>query len=153
MTDMQPVVSPGIARAPAHPSITAEQISQLVDRFYLLARADDRLGPIFETRLDGDWAAHLEKMKAFWRSVLLKTGEYKGKPVPAHAQLTEVATQDFRIWLGMFERTVSEVFAEPAQPIVLDAARRIASSLWLAMSSDPFSRPPDWSAPHDTNAT
>ena len=92
-------------------------------------------------------------MKAFWRSVLLKTGEYKGKPVPAHTRLTDVATQDFRTWLGMFEQSVAEVFAEAAQPIVLDAARRIASSLWLAMSADPFSKPPDWSVPHDTGVT
>ena len=57
MIDMQPVVSPGTARTPAHPSITPEQISQLVDRFYQRARADDRLGPIFESRLNGEWGA------------------------------------------------------------------------------------------------
>ncbi len=142
----RPIVMPvKIDRRPVHPSITREQISDLVDRFYTDIRANDRLGPIFERQLDGRWEQHLKKMKAFWRSVLIKTGEYKGKPIPAHVKLTEVTTDDFRQWLRMFETTISDVFETDAQPIVMEAAERIASSLWLAMNPDPFAKPPVWS--------
>ena len=138
-----PIVMPvKIDRKPAHPTITAEQISDLVDQFYTDIRANDQLGPIFARHLDGKWDQHLAKMKAFWRSVLLKTGEYKGKPVPAHVKLKEVKTDDFFLWLKMFDATVSEVFHPDARPIVIEAAERIASSLWLAMNKDPFATHP-----------
>ncbi len=142
-----PPVTARIERTPAHPSITAEQISDLVDTFYGHVQDDARLGPIFAQHVDGDWAPHLDKMKSFWRSVLLKSGEYKGRPVPAHVKMTEVTTQDFQTWLALFKATVDNVFEQDARPIVMEVAERIASSLWLAMnmSKDPFAKPPVWS--------
>ena len=134
-----------MTRLPVHPSITREQISRLVDDFYTRVRDDERLGPIFETRVSGDWSPHLAKMKLFWNSVLLRTGEYKGRPVPVHARMTEVRTDDFRRWLQLFRLTVSEIFEADAQPIVIDAAERIASSLWMATSANVLSAPPNWS--------
>ncbi|MEM7751169.1 MAG: group III truncated hemoglobin [Pseudomonadota bacterium] len=134
-----------VERKPAHPSITAEQISNLVDSFYGRVRSDSRLAPIFEQRVSGNWPSHLAKMKQFWSSVLLRTGEYKGKPVPAHAKLKEVQTEDFVIWLNLFRATVAETFEPEAQPIVIEAAERIASSLWLAVSGNLLKSPPDWS--------
>jgi hemoglobin len=131
-------------RQPAHPTITDNQISLLVDTFYLKVQSNERLGPIFDQRIDGAWPVHLEKMKSFWRSVLLKTGEYKGRPVPVHASLTDITQDDFELWLMLFQETVEEIFASDARPIVIDASRRIASSLWLACAGDPFTAPPKW---------
>ena len=145
MSDQLSARGATIERQPAHPSITAEQISNLVDRFYGRVRADSRLAPIFEQRVNGKWPAHLAKMKQFWSSVLLRTGEYKGKPVPVHARLTEVQTEDFVIWLDLFRATVAETFEPEAQPIVIEAAERIASSLWLAISGNLLKSPPNWS--------
>ena len=45
--------------------------------------------PIFEREIR-DWDAHLGKLCAFWSSVALMTGRYKGKPVPAHVKLVGV---------------------------------------------------------------
>ncbi|MDJ0930191.1 hypothetical protein [Breoghania sp.] len=59
-------------------------------------QADERPGPILAGRVE-DWDPHLARMKRFWASVLLKTGEYKGKPVPAHFVMKEAAADDFRI--------------------------------------------------------
>jgi len=131
-------------RQPAHPSISEEQISRLVDEFYAKIQTNERLGPIFTRHVGDNWPPHLEKMKSFWRSVLLKTGEYKGKPVPVHSRLTDITTQDFELWLTLFRATVKDVFAADAQPIVIEASRRIASSLWLARSDAPFATPPNW---------
>lgn len=133
-------------RQAVHPSITERQVSDLVDNFYARVRDNPRLALIFGTQMRSDWDVHLPKMKAFWRSVLLKTGEYKGKPVPAHSRLTGVNADDFQIWLDLFADTTVEIFSPPARPVVLDAANRIATSLWLAMTSDPFAPLPDWSA-------
>lgn len=133
-------------RVPAHSSITAEQVSQLVDQFYNRVRADNRLAPLFVAHMSADWDVHLPKMKAFWRSVLLKTGEYKGKPVPAHAKMKDVGTDDFSQWLVLFGTTVQEVFEPAAWPPIMQAAERIATSLWLVTNPSPFENPPVWPA-------
>lgn len=145
MSDHLAVRSASVNRQPVHPSITREQISDLVEEFYGRVRADPRLAPIFETRITGDWALHLAKMKAFWASVLLRTGEYKGKPVPVHARMSEVETEDFALWLRLFRATVTDVFSVEARPLVIEAAERIASSLWIAMSGNLMAEPPQWS--------
>lgn len=139
-------VMPGsVGRIPAHGSITPEQVSQLVDSFYERVRSDYQLAPHFANHMSGPWSEHLPRMKAFWRSVLLKTGEYKGQPVPAHAKMKDVETKDFARWLMLFGVTVREIFASDAQPIVMAVAERIATSLWLATNPSPFASPPNWS--------
>ena len=140
-----PVVQAGVAgREPVHDSITPAQISDLVERFYARVRKDARLGPIFEARMNGHWADHLDRMKAFWSSVLLRSSAYKGQPVPAHLRLTEVVSEDFRCWLVLFRRTAGECFEAEAARLVIAAAERIARSLWLALFGTLDNRPPDW---------
>lgn len=127
-----PDIRPAIAREPVHPSITEEQISRLVSEFYGRVRHDARLGPIFEDRLAGRWPEHLAKMETFWQSVLLKTGAYKGKPVPAHTQLQGLQVSDYPDWLRIFRPVALEVFGAEAGEAVIDVAERIAQSLWFA---------------------
>ncbi len=133
-----------VDRRPVHASITEEQISDLVDRFYDRVWSDARLGPIFSARLENSRAAHLAKMKSFWSSVLLRTGAYTGKPVPAHVSLEDVQSADFERWLSIFRPVAYDAFSSEAAPLVIETAERIASSLWLAMFGNPFSSPPDW---------
>lgn len=136
-------IRPAVRRQPAHPSIDSAQISALVDTFYGRIREDDRLGPVFDGRLDGRWEPHLGKMKAFWRTVLLKTGEFKGQPVPTHYKLTEVVSDDYRIWLELFRETAFDVFeSEEAARIVIRQAEKIAQSLWMATIASPFDKVP-----------
>lgn len=115
-----------------------------MDQFYGAIREDRRLAPIFEARVEGRWPDHLDRMKAFWRSVLLKTSEYVGQPVAAHMTIDDLREDDFRIWLALFEQTAAEVFHPEAAPHVVSAARRIARSLWLSRFGGPFKRPPAW---------
>jgi hemoglobin len=62
--------------------ITETTIRVLVDAFYARLRRDPTLGPIFTNAIaEGAWPAHLEKMYAFWSSVMLTSGRYKGNPV------------------------------------------------------------------------
>ena len=128
----------------AHPDITPEAISQMVDEFYGEVRLHPRLGLIFNTRLDDKWPMHLDKLKAFWRSVLLTTGEYNGRPVPAHNGIAELAEDDFAIWLSLFDEAVDRVFAPFPRIIIKEKARRIARSLWLARFGNPHNQPPQW---------
>lgn len=127
-----------IARpAPERPledlALDRELISRLVRRFYGKVAEDERLGPIFNRRLDGRWDTHLEKMTEFWSSVMMATGTYQGRPVPAHLRLKEVVPEDFAIWLGLFRETVEEMCSPPLAAAFMERAERIARSLQLAM--------------------
>lgn len=63
-------------------TISEGTIRALVDCFYLRVRRDLTLGPIFADAIAADaWPAHLQKMYAFWSSVMLTSGRYKGDPV------------------------------------------------------------------------
>ena len=146
MADNSIPVRGSTPREPAHPSITAELISELVERFYERIQVDARLAPIFKKHVPGEWGPHLEIMKGFWRSVLLKTGEYNGRPVPVHVKLGRLDTEDYRAWLSLFGATVEKIFEPDARPIIVEAAERIATSLWLATNGDLLAKPPDWSA-------
>jgi len=120
----QPLVRPGVDRA---------SIGELVRKFYFRVRKDERLGPIFAREIVGDWEPHLEKMTDFWCSIILKSGDYHGRPVPAHLKLKDVTEADFEIWLNLFAETASELFAPETAAVFVERARPIAASLRLAM--------------------
>jgi hemoglobin len=121
-----------------HPQVDRAFIGRLVRSFYGKVRRDPRLGPIFAREITGAWAPHLEKMTEFWCSVILKTGTYEGRPVPAHARLKDVAESDFAIWLGLFGETAREMCEPEVAAVFIDRAERIARSLQFAMFQLPL---------------
>ena len=90
------------------------------------------------------WPAHLEKMYAFWSSVMLTSGRYKGDPVSTHRNVVGVEPPMFGNWLDLFEATAVELFRPEIADQFALKARRIAESLKLAM----FFRP-DQAWPED----
>lgn len=130
-------------RRPVHSSITEQHVDALVETFYSSVWADERLGPIFEAHIV-DRAAHLATMKRFWSSVLLRSGAYKGKPVPAHVKLSGVVESDFPRWLEHFHHATRSVFEPEAADLVDAAAKNIAESLWLAMFGGVATGRPNW---------
>jgi hemoglobin len=124
---------PAAERPLADPRVDRASIGALVRAFYSRLRESQRLGPIFAREITGDWEPHLEKMTDFWCSVILKTGDYQGRPVPAHLKLKDVTEADFDIWLGLFGETAAAHFAPRTAAVFVDRAERIAKSLKLAM--------------------
>lgn len=127
---------PAIAAAPseaqraacgAAPGIDEAMIRTLVDAFYDRVRADEELAPIFAAKI-ADWPVHLQQMYAFWSSVTLASGRYRGRPMPKHARLP-VSGRHFDRWLALFEATAREVCPPQAAAHFIDRARRIAQSL------------------------
>jgi hemoglobin len=114
--------------------VTEATITMLVDRFYARVRRDPTLGPIFANAIAEDaWPAHLEKMYAFWSSVMLTSGRYKGNPVSKHRAIEGLAPPLFGDWLDLFEATAAELFVPEIADRFARAARRIAESLKLAL--------------------
>lgn len=106
-----------------------QAIARFVMVFYARVQAHPALGPVFANNV-GSWPAHLQMMQTFWRSVLLNTGEYSGKPVQAHLTVAGIAACQFPIWMRLFEDALTETGLGP-EPIshVMTRARRIAASL------------------------
>ena len=107
--------------------IDEAMIETLVRSFYERVRADELLGPVFDARI-ADWEPHLQRMFAFWSSVVLKSGRYHGQPMPKHVSLP-VDAAHFDRWLALFVRTARDLVSAPAAEQFIEAANRIARSL------------------------
>lgn len=113
--------------------VSEESIGRLVDAFYVKVRADAALGPIFDRAIPGDWGPHLTTMRAFWSSVMLTSGRYKGNPVQAHRAVEGIEYELFATWLALFEQTCHELFVPELADAFIAKAVRIAESLKLAV--------------------
>lgn len=114
-------------------AITETDIERVVETFYARVRADAVLGPIFNGAI-ADWPHHLEKLKAFWSSVMLTSGRYKGQPMVAHLRHQQHMTREnFQRWLALWRKTSDEVLEEEAAAAFQAKADRIAESLQLGM--------------------
>lgn len=104
-------------------------VSDLVENFYASIRADDLLDPIFAERITS-WPEHLDRMKAFWRSILFNSGEFSGNPMLKHMAIPGLEERHFAHWLTLFYAALRELEGDPrATPLVGQRARSIADSL------------------------
>ncbi len=112
------------------PSISEEQIAALVDAFYTRVRQDETLGPVFERAIGSEWGPHLERMRAFWSSLLLASGRYKGNPMIKHLMLLpRIDGQHFERWLNLWRQTAADLLPPPAAAIFVSRAESIAERL------------------------
>lgn len=88
---------------------TIEDIKLLVNTFYAKVQKDDLIGPIFNERIQGRWAEHLETMYKFWQTILLEQHTYSGSPFPPHKHLA-VDQSHFNRWIEIFTKTVDSLF-------------------------------------------
>ena len=130
--------------------ITEELLAAIIPHFYAMVRQDALLGPVFNTAVH-DWPDHLEKLVAFWSSVMLTTGRYKGQPMVAHLKhRAAITTEHFTRWLALWGAVTAQM-APPAAAAALQAkAKRIAQSLSLGLF---FELPPRHTPPAAPAAT
>jgi len=111
-----------------------EDIRILVDRFYTKVRADELLGPVFETRIQ-DWGPHLDTMYRFWNAALFQVREYVGNPFMKHASLP-VDGQHFERWIELFYQTLDENFDGPTAQEAKKRAMIMANTFYNRMRND-----------------
>lgn len=128
-------------------NVSEDLIRQVVHAFYDRIRADAMLGPIFGRVIRAEaWDTHLAKMCDFWSSVLLMTGRYSGRPMPAHIRIGELDAPHFSHWLALFGATVDDLCEPDAAALFKDRAQKIADSLLMGVR---YARgqEPDWLGP------
>jgi hemoglobin len=116
-------------------SVTEDSIAELVDTFYGRIRTDQLLGPIFAAAIGSDWGPHLDKMKAFWSSVLLASGTYKGNPMIAHLQLPRLTEHHFDHWLQLWRETAANLCSEALASVFIGKAEAIGERLLYVISA------------------
>lgn len=113
--------------------ITEAQIAALIPRFYDRVRSDVLIGPVFAGAID-NWPPHLEKLIAFWSSVMLTSGRYKGNPMAAHLKhLATITPPMFDRWLALWAQVTAETLPAGIAGELQAKAQRIAQSLKLAL--------------------
>jgi hemoglobin len=113
--------------------VSEDGIRRLVDAFYAKVRLDSELAPVFARAIPGDWGPHLAIMYAFWSSVMLTSGRYKGNPVVKHLAIPGIQPWLFERWLALFNETCDELFDDGISAEFRAKAARIAESLKLAL--------------------
>lgn len=123
-----------------HSELDEAALERLIPAFYARVRDDALLGPVFNQAI-GDWPHHLDKLVAFWSSVMLTSGRYKGNPMASHLRHAATITPEmFTRWLALWAETTAALLS-PAQAAALQAkATRIAESLTLALFYRPARR-------------
>ncbi|MBV1704389.1 MAG: group III truncated hemoglobin [Hyphomicrobiales bacterium] len=121
------------AEVGARLGIDEAALGRLVETFYARAREDDLLGPVFAVHVE-NWPSHEAKVQAFWSSVMLLSGRYRGQPMVAHARL-DVDARHFDRWLALFEATAREMLAPVGADALVERAKRIAQSLELGIAT------------------
>lgn len=113
--------------------ITEAQLGALIPDFYDRVRADRLIGPVFAGAID-NWPPHLDKLVAFWSSVMLTTGRYKGNPMAAHMKhLASITPPMFDRWLALWAQVTAETLPPNIAAELQAKAERIAQSLKLAL--------------------
>lgn len=101
-----------------------------MDKFYAEIRKDELLAPIFNEIIQDNWDKHLEKMYAFWQTILLKEHTYYGSPFLPHAKLP-ISKKHFDRWLKLFQETLERNFEGEAAEEALWRARKMAEMFQL----------------------
>lgn len=114
--------------------ITEESLAELVPAFYARVREDELIGPLFNSAIH-DWDEHLGKLTAFWSSVMLTSGRYKGSPMMAHLlHVDAIKPAMFERWLEIWAETTADLMPPEAAIAMQAKANRIAESLQLGLS-------------------
>jgi hemoglobin len=114
--------------------IDEEALRALVHAFYAKVRLDPLIGPVFNGAIS-DWPGHLDKLQAFWSSVMLTSGRYKGRPLPAHVKHSDsISAASFDRWLALWRETTDELLEAAPAAALQEKAGRIAESLSLGIA-------------------
>lgn len=110
-------------------------VRAVVEAFYDKARIDPVIGPIFDRVVPDDgWPHHLDKITAFWSSMLLGTGTYNGRPMAKHINIGELADPHFVRWLALFRQTVETICPPHIAAIFVDRAERIGNNFRVGIA-------------------
>ena len=116
--------------------ITADEIDAVVIEFYSRVREDETLAPVFFQSIPpitSVWAAHEDKIAAFWRNAILFERSYSGNPQQVHREKEAVEPEHFAVWLALFDKVLAEKLTPEQAEAWSTLAHRIGSGLRMGV--------------------
>jgi len=115
------------------PELTGAVIRRVVETFYVKARQDALLGPVFNALVE-DWDAHIEKVTAFWLYAMRLDRSYEARDfMPAHVRHPQIQASLLPQWLSLFRQTALDICTENVARILIDIAERMAASIEISL--------------------
>lgn len=127
-----------MAMPPRFP-ISAEQIDEVVARFYARVRQHAELSPVFFASIPNEperWEHHEAKIARFWRSAILHERSYSGNPQHMHAMRPMIKPGHFALWLGLFDEVLEEVLPADLAASWSALAHRIGAGLRMGVEAN-----------------
>jgi hemoglobin len=116
-----------------------QDLARVVARFYAAVRTDALIGAVFNDAID-DWPEHLEKLTAFWSSLMLTSGRYKGAPMAAHLKhRARITPRMFERWLALWREATDAEMPPGVAALMQIKAERIAQNFKFALKLEPES--------------
>lgn len=121
----------GMSGSPAarHDIASGEDCERLVRAFYGRALTDPVIGYIFTDVARLDLEEHVPVIAAFWETILLGAGTYRGGAFRPHAEIhmrSPLRAGHFDRWLALWRTTVDELFEGPRAEQAKTHAARVA---------------------------
>lgn len=117
-------------RAPGSPleAVGGEAaLRALLADFYTRARQDELLGPVFAAHVQ-DWTAHLDRVTAFWITMLGGRAAWRGNLNSVHADLG-IRGAHLTRWLALFRETAEGRLAPEATALLIPRAEAMGARL------------------------
>lgn len=124
---------------------TREDCERLVRAFYARALTDPMIGWLFTDVAGIDLEEHVPRITAFWETMLLGAGTYRGGAFGVHAHVHEQArlrAGHFERWLGLWRATVDGLFAGPRADLAKAHAERVARAFLGRLQTWPSASDP-----------
>ena len=120
---------------------TRDDVALLVNQFYKKVRANDVLGPIFNSAIS-DWDTHLDHLTTFWESSLFMgralQKKYKGNPLEAHIKVDKannnsINEHHFGVWLNLWFKTLDSLFSGEITENAKRRARKMGTFIHITI--------------------
>ena len=120
---------------------TRDDVALLVNQFYKKVRANDVLGPIFNSAIS-DWDTHLDHLTTFWESSLFMgrplQKKYKGNPLEAHIKVDKannnsINEHHFGVWLNLWFETLDSLFSGEITENAKRRARKMGTFIHITI--------------------
>lgn len=114
-----------------------DDIALIVQNFYTRVRADETLGPIFNSIIT-DWDHHLDRLTDFWSMNVFGGKLYAGNPISAHQHVDDqtpggITPFHFGTWLNLWFETIDADFEGENADLMKRRARKMQTPLMVSI--------------------
>ena len=113
-----------------------EDLTQLMESFYLKALKDDIIGHFFTKVAPLQMDTHIPLIVDFWETVVFDKAKYQGNVLGVHEhlhQLSALKDKHFHQWVTLFKETVGELFLGEKAELIKQRAESIATVMKIKL--------------------